>query len=151
MAFRRRAPKEPAPPELRPLSIAESQWRGQQLEAARKLVERYCDTSEMPPSIASLDAAVAAWFADHADDRPDVNDLVSAVGIAFGHHVAKATGLTWVMATDEAGTEIALHGDPGDVLVHPTNLVAKRVVANERGFLQPRFTELVARVGEVRA
>jgi hypothetical protein len=146
MAFRRRAPKEAAPPELSPLSIAESQWRGQQLEAARRLVERYCETSAMPPSLASLDAAVVAWFADHETDRPDVNDLVNAVGVAFGHHLVKATGLTWVMATDDAGTELAIHGDPGDVLVYPTNLVAKRIVTGETGFVEPTYTELVERI-----
>ncbi|MCU1370750.1 MAG: hypothetical protein JWO77_1944 [Ilumatobacteraceae bacterium] len=151
MAFRRRAPREAAPPELSPLSIAESQWRGQQLEAARRLVERYCDTSQMPPSLASLDDAVEAWFADHADDRPDVNDLVNAVGVGLGHHLVSATGLTWVMATDDAGTELAIHGEPGDVLVHPCNLVAKRIVTGETGFVGPVHDELVARIRAIQA
>ncbi|MGN6695968.1 MAG: DUF3806 domain-containing protein [Aquihabitans sp.] len=151
MAFRRRAPKEPTPPELSPLSISESQWRGQQLEAARRLAERYCDTSEMPPSLASLDVTIAAWFDDRSPDRADVNDLVNAVGIAFGHHVAPATGLTWVLATDENGSEIALHRAEGDVLVYPTNLVAKRIVNDERSFLQPMHDELVARIRTIPA
>ena len=150
MAFRRRAPKEPAPPELTPLTIAESQWRGQQLEAARRLVERYVGTSEMPPSLASLDATVVAWFADEAADRSDVNDLVNAVGVAFGHHLVKAVpGLTWVMATDEAGTELAVHRDAGNVLVHPCNLVAKRIVEGETGFLDPAFTQLTDRIRQL--
>lgn len=146
MAFRRRAPKEPAPPEIEALSISESQWRGQQLEAARRLVERYCDTSELPPSLASLDATVTAWFDDPEDDRADVNDLVNAVGIAFGHHVASATSLSWVLATDERGSEIALHQAAGDVLVYPTNLVAKRIVDDQRAFLQPLHNQLVAEI-----
>lgn len=149
MLFRRRAPKEHPPPDLTPLTIAESQWRGQQLEAARQLGERYGGASEMPPSLATLDAVVVAWFADHAEDRPDVNDLVNAVGVALGHHLVKATGLAWVMATDEAGTEIAVHGDPNDVLVYPTNLIAKRIVTGETGFVEPAFDELVARVQDI--
>lgn len=149
MAFRRRAPKEPTPPEIEPLSISESQWRGQQVEAARQLVERYCGTSEMPPSLASLDAAVAAWFDDEADDRPDVNDLVNAVAVAFGHHLAKAADLSWVLATDERGSEIALHRTAGDVLIYPTNLVAKRIVDDERGFIQPLYDQLAARTRDI--
>ena len=126
--------------------MAESQWRGQQLESARRLVERYCDTSEMPPSLASLDRAIDGWFDDEADDRPDANDLVNAVGVALGHHLVKATDLIWVMSTDEAGTELAIHGGPGDVLVHPCKLVAKRIVDDERGFVVHIYTDLVERI-----
>lgn len=139
MAFRRRRaqPTSEAPPEIGPLSITDSQWRGQQLEAARQLGERYCDASEMPPSLTSLDRVVTAWFDDRAEDRADVNDLVSAVGIAFGHHLASTTGLAWVLATDAQGTDIALHHTGDDALVFPTRLVAEHIVANDRGFLVP--------------
>lgn len=145
MPFRRKKAGPPAPPTIEPLGISESQWRGQQLEAARQLVERYCGTSEMPPSLASLDEVVARWFDDHEPDRPEATDLVNAVGIAFGHHVAAASGLTWVLATDAKGTEIALHRAAGEVLVYPTNLVAEQVVANERSFLVPLAAEVAAR------
>ncbi|HWJ98037.1 MAG TPA: DUF3806 domain-containing protein [Acidimicrobiales bacterium] len=151
MAFRRRRPKEPAPPQIEPLSISASQWRGQQVEAARRLVERYCEASEMPPSLASLDAAVSGWFDDRAEDRADVNDLVNAVGVTFGHHLAAATGLTWVLATDEHGAELALHRAAGDVLVHPANLVAERIVNGDRGFIQPLHAELAAGIQEISA
>jgi hypothetical protein len=151
MAFRRRAPKEPTPPVIEPLSISESQWRGQQLEAARRLAERYCETSEMPPSPASLDAVVTAWFDDRAADRADVNDLVNAVGIAFGHHLVSATDLSWVLATDEQGSEIALHRAEGDVLIYPTNLVAKRIVDDARDFLVPTYQQLLERLRPTQA
>jgi hypothetical protein len=144
VAFRRKRsqPAVPEAPELSPLSISDSQWRGQQLEAARRLGERYCATSEMPPSLASLDQVIAAWFDDRAADRPDVNDLVNAAGIALGHHVAASTGLTWVLATKSQGSEIALHRADGDVLIYPTNLVAERIVANDRDFLVPLAVQL---------
>lgn len=145
MAFRRRAPKEPSPPELTALTISESQWRGQQLEAARRLVERYCGTSEMPPSLPSLDEAVSGWFEDHDSDRPDANDVVSAIGVALGHHLVRATALIWVMATDDVGTEIAVHDPETGRLVRPSNLVADHLVANDRGFVTAISTELVAR------
>jgi hypothetical protein len=147
VAFRRKRSQPPVPeaPEIAPLSISDSQWRGQQLEAARRLGERYCATSEMPPSLASLDQVVAAWFDDHEPDRPDVNDVVNAVGIALGHHLAASTDLTWVLATDAHGTELALQRSGGGALVFPTRLTAERVVANERDFLGPLAAELSAR------
>lgn len=126
--------------------MGESQWRGQQLEAARRLGERYGGASEMPPSLVSLDAIVDGWLDDEADDRADINDLANAVGIALGHHLAKATGLSWVLATDEHGSEIALHREEGSVLVHPTNLVAKRLVDGQRAFVQRLSAELTDRI-----
>jgi hypothetical protein len=44
------------------------------------------------------------------------------------------------VVTDAAGTEIALYGQPGDILIYPTNAVAKRWVTHEIGFL-PDFAD----------
>ena len=53
-------------------------------------------------------------------------------------------GLAWVVATDEHGTEIAVHGEPGDVLIYPTNLVAKRWTSGEDRFIEPLFAAMRA-------
>lgn len=53
-------------------------------------------------------------------------------------------------ATDEHGTDLALHGQPGDVLIHPTNATAKRVVADEAGFFTPLLTAMRSSVEELR-
>lgn len=46
-------------------------------------------------------------------------------------------GLSWVVATDEYGTELAVYGLPnrGDVLVYPANFVGKRWERREVNFL----------------
>ncbi|HVF05396.1 MAG TPA: DUF3806 domain-containing protein [Frankiaceae bacterium] len=136
MIFRKRA--KPSGPKVAPLTPAENTWRDQQLLVARAVAERYTGASEDPPSLERLDATVAAWLADD-DTRVDVNTLVNAVGIAFGWHLAGAAGLGWVIATDEHGTDLALHRAAGDVLVFPANVVAKRVVAGETGFVRALF------------
>ena len=142
---RRRAPEPPRPPELAPLSLEDAQWRSSQLEIARSLGERYLDRSELPPSLSSLDAVIDAWFADD-DARVEVNTLVNGVGITLGHHLVKAVDLTWVIATDEAGSDLALHRPVGDVLIYPCRLVAERVVADERDFVEVMFDDLVTSI-----
>jgi len=59
-------------------------------------------------------------------------------------------GLEWVVATDEHGTEIAVHGEPGDLLVFPPNLVAKRFERGETRFLASVYDELVHRTRQLR-
>ena len=146
MAFRRRAPKPTTSPELIPLSLSDSQWRGTQLEGARRLVERYCGDAAMPPTLASLDVAIDGWFNDD-DERIEVNALVNAVGVALGHHLAAALGLAWVIAADEDGSDLVLHQAGSDVLVSPCKLVAQRIVAGDRTFVAATFDGLVAELG----
>ena len=168
MAFRRR--REPSPaPKLDALTAAETEWRDNQLEVARLLGERYVGETPGVPDLAALDQIVAGWL-DDDDSRVDVNTLVNGVGIAMGHHIAAATGLSWVIATDEYGSDLALHGrpqrsghagrpqrsghagrQPGDLLIYPANAAAKRITAEERGFVTPLAGQLVEGVNNRRA
>ena len=137
-------------PTVEPLNASEVTWRGTQVQIAEAIAQRYTGDSEGLPSLERLDACVADWLADDGT-RVDVNVLVNAVGVAFGEHVARDTGLEWVIATDRYGTDMALHGQPGDVLLHPKTVVAKRVAAGESSFIVPLHQALVAQVSQVRA
>jgi hypothetical protein len=68
---------------------------------------------------------------------------VNAIGVAFGQHLAGRAELEWVIATDDQGSDLALHGQPGDILVYPANAVAKRVVDGEHAFIRPLLEALV--------
>lgn len=140
MFGRRRQTAAPAP-QVSPLSAAEVEWRDHQLTVAAVLAEAYAGDPSAPPALATLDAVVAGWLAD--DHGIDVNTVVNAVGVAFGEHVARDAGLQWVIATDEHGSDLALHGRPGDVLVHPANAVARRVVEGRTPFVADLHAELV--------
>ena len=50
--------------------------------------------------------------------------------------------LKWVVVTDEQGTEIAIHGQPGDVLIFPPNFVAKRYVNKQKDFFALFYPEM---------
>ena len=88
---------------------------------------------------------------DDDESRVDINTLVNAVGIAMGQFVADATGLAWVIATDEHGSDLALYGQPGDILVYPANAAAKRITRGERSFVAALVSELVIAVRDRRS
>jgi hypothetical protein len=132
-----------------PLNQGEIAWRDQQLEAGRLLAERYTGGGEALPTLDSLDGCVEGWQADD-DSRADVNVLINGVGVAVGEHLSRQVGLDWVIATDEHGSDLALHGPPGDILIYPANTVAKRVVAGETGFVRSLYDSLVSGVEERR-
>jgi hypothetical protein len=73
------------------------------------------------------------------------------VGIAFGQVLVDKVGLQWVVATDEYGTEFAVHGLPnrGDVLVYPANFVAKRWERRESNFLEDALQRIAHDVQKV--
>jgi hypothetical protein len=47
-------------------------------------------------------------------------------------------------------TELALHGQPGHIVLFPANLVAKRWVAGETAVLPGLAAELIERVTQIR-
>ena len=110
------------------LTSAETQWiaypAGDRLRTGNRL-HRW-KRGAAPPS--------TAWtrlgrhgIAERAQSRPDANTLVNALGIAFGQHLADGLELRWVIATDEFGTDLAVFGEPGDLMMFPANMLAKRL------------------------
>jgi hypothetical protein len=124
------------------LQQGEIEWLDTQIRIAGLLVQRYCDTTpDGVPSPELLDQLVVRWL-DDDESRVDINTVVNAVGISFGSHLAAAGGLDWVIATDASGSDLALHGQPGDIIVYPANTVAKRLVAQEHGFVNILLREM---------
>lgn len=136
-------------PNVEPLRESETAWRDKQIGAAQLLARRYTGESDALPPVDRLDSTISGWL-DDDPSRVDINVLVNAVGVAFGQHLAIAGQLDWVIATDEHGSDLALHGQPGDILIYPANATAKRVVAGERDFLRPLFSQLLSDVEQRR-
>lgn len=126
----------PANAKLGVLSDAEKRWMAGHHMRALMLGRAHGDApTATQPSFAALDRA---WVAEGALLRTsggDPNPLIRALGIALGQHLVDHHKLDWVIATDAFGTEVALYGKNGDVLVYPLNLVAKRWERNEGAFL----------------
>lgn len=106
-----------------------------------------------------MDVADSASLGAHFDQQlqrwsraasVDPNPLINRIGSGLGEQLVRRAGLRWVVASDAQGTEIAVHGQPGDILLYPTNIVAKRWVANEYGFLPALVTAVLERLGQIR-
>lgn len=73
------------------------------------------------------------------------------MGIGLGEYLARAAGLSWTVSTDEYGTELALHGQPGDILMFPLNAVSKRWAEGTIGFIVDFAGQTLASVENIRA
>jgi Domain of unknown function (DUF3806) len=126
-----------------PLSDAEIRYVSEQLARAHDFalaLDPHADGAR--PSLESLDRAFENYLA--TDDEPsNADELVQAVGAAFGAELVEILGFQWVIATDEYGTDLAVLARPGrgDVTIFPAEFVAKRYERREAPFLVTAFAE----------
>jgi hypothetical protein len=115
-------------PVLEPLTDAEVTWLRTTIS---ELWEQDVRAGDIDDLGRHYDELLTAWLRLRVADRPDPHGIINQIGLAFGQYVADHAHLEWKVATDSHGTEIALHRSRGEVLVYPTNLVARRWVAEE--------------------
>ena len=90
------------------------------------------------------------WFATRPRKRPDPNSIINRTGAGLGELLIQSCGLRWVIVTDEYGTEMAVHGEVGDILLFPMNAVGKRWGDDDRVSLAAFVDEASRSVREVR-
>jgi hypothetical protein len=100
----------------------------------------------MPLDLAILDAVWAAWLEMHVRGQEDPNSIINAFGISFGQLMVDRLGFEWKIVND-AVTEIALCGQPGDIVIYPQNLVARRYMAGTARFFEELAVELGRSIG----
>lgn len=135
------------------LTDKEHQWVAEQIRRAAMFVDAFSESDAgRPLTLAALDRAFAAWLGTHETDNKLVNGTINCVGIAFGQFLVDGAGLNWVIATDPNGSDLAVHGLPGngDVLVYPANFVAKRWERGEKDFLQASYQQIVDQVRDIK-
>lgn len=129
---------------------AEYDWISENVATVQSLVTQLDDArNEIDP--AALDLAYGSWIEHHDRESDDPNPMINAFGLALGQALVDELGLSWVVASDGQGAEIAIHGQPGNVLVYPTNLVAKRYAGEEREFFEPLFRAMCREIQSVRS
>ncbi len=104
--------------------------------------------TETLPTPEALDTAWSAWLPHW--ERHDPNHIINAVGMVIGEHLIAELGLQWVLATDEYGTELAVHGEPNNVLVFPANLVGMRFESRTTDFIAPLLQQMCEHVRALR-
>jgi hypothetical protein len=130
---------------IEPMNEKEEAWLKAQLDNASKFVEGFSPADGgQPLTLAALDRAFTAWIASGPSETDLVNAIINYVGIAFGQALVDGIGLKWVIATDDHGSDLAVHGLPeqGDVLIYPANFVAKRWERRETNFLEEAYRQI---------
>ena len=116
-----------AAPKILEPTPAEHHWIAKNNELAGRVAQEYGHEVRagdvLVPTI--LDSTWARWMAERtAADDPNV--YINACGIAFGWYLVDRLRLEWKVVQDSRGTEMAVWGRDGDILVFPPNLVGKR-------------------------
>ena len=126
-------------------NAAEIRWLGESLDRLRAFAKKPAGHQF---SLAELDSAYRDWIDSRSQEDP--NPMINSFGTAFGQHLVEHLSMTWSVVTGEQGTEMAVCGQPGDILVFPPNLVAKRFVAKEVGFFETLYGAMARDVTDLR-
>jgi hypothetical protein len=133
-------------PVLEPLTTAEVDWVRSSIAELAEQDVRLGDIDDLGRH---YDEMLNAWVRLNESQRPDPNAIINQIGLAFGQYVADQARLDWTVATDSHGTEIALHRARGNVLIYPTDLVAKRWAAHERHVLPALARTMIETVSQI--
>jgi hypothetical protein len=136
-----------------PLTAAETAWIESQLAAAAQFLADY-GSAHHGDSLDGYDHAWASWLDRQSVDPADPDPVINAVGVLLGHHlVTDLADFGWVIATDDAGTTLAVHGLPGsaDLLIYPADIVSRRYEARVAIFLRASYDEIVAAAQQMRS
>ncbi len=105
---------------------------------------------KMTPEI--LDVAYKNWL--NGDTKLDMpaNDVIHAIGFAFGQFLVDHDGFEWTIVSDQFGTDLGVRAlpDRGDVLIYPANMVAKRWETQETDFLVPIYQGVIDQRNKIR-
>jgi len=131
------------PPTIDPVNSKEQAWIKAQLEHAERFIVEFAPENMAESlTLEKLDLAFRRWRERQVQpEASEINAVINAVGVAFGQCLVDGLGLKWVIATDEAGSDLAVYGLPGtaNVIVFPANFVAKRWERGESGFLTSAY------------
>jgi hypothetical protein len=132
---------------------AEQEWIAKSISVARTLVvASHPDgaDSKLTPDV--LDVAYRHWLNSGTGINEQANDVVHAIGFAFGQFLVDSEGFEWTLVTDHFGTDIGVRAlaGKGDVLVCPASMVAKRWDTKETDFLVPIYRAVIEQRDSVR-
>ena len=84
----------------------------------------------VPVAFAALeecfDEQHAEWHATAGNDRFDAEGAIAAIGVGWGQALVDGLGLHWAIVHDRTGTDLAVVGDPGAIVLYPVGSIAKR-------------------------
>lgn len=128
------------------INAAEAAWLQQLLD---ELLAQGVNPVDIHALGRYYDTTYATWAAADPSLREDPNAVVNRVGAGLGEHLRTRLPLRWVVVTDEYGTDMCVHGQPGDVVIAPMSMVGKRWSDGVTGFLPDLADTVVGRLTDV--
>jgi len=125
--------------QIKPLNEAEHKWIQENVNRFKCLLNK---ESGGKINLYELDEAFSNWMRSHDAEKEDPNPMINMFGIVFGHYIIDDIGLEWVIVSDDIGTDLAVHGESGSVLIYPLSFVAKRYVNKQTGFFSLFYPEI---------
>jgi hypothetical protein len=117
--------------EFSELTLAETAWLDDLLAGLRR---DGVDPLDLDALTRYYDDNYAAWLAS-GRQSPDPNLIINRVGAGLGECLRSRLPLQWVVVTDQWGTDLAVHGHPGNVVMTPMTMIGKRWSDGETGFV----------------
>lgn len=113
---------EPQQPQRQKLDDADTAWLMRLWEEASRL-----GIDDSPDALeAFLSQRRDEWWATPESERTDPRPIIALTGAVAGRMIAEATGLEWVLFSDEHGTELGLvPADGPDIGVFPLDVIAR--------------------------
>ncbi len=122
---------------VRPLDPRSERALRDWLERAR---QAGIDVSDLASIAAAYDAYVDQVRATPADRRGDPTLRLTTIAMAMGEYLQARSPLTWSVAEDSEGTDLALRSTAGLGVLFPIDPVADAWSRQERGWL-PGFVD----------
>ncbi len=114
---------ERAPADGLELDEAHRQWLDEGRERGRALVAEYAGAKKAPPALEAIEKAFDAYRAAPPARREPAREALDALGVLLGDHLAAIPGLAWIVVKDDEGSDPAIYGQAGELLIYPTTYV----------------------------
>ena len=108
-------------------------WIVERLRVAGALAGKYAGvsvTGELP-ALELVEQVYQNWRREPPRERESNRSVLEALAAVIGEHLARVPGLRWVIVKDEYGSDYAIYGTPGELLVYPLVTAFKRFEAGE--------------------
>lgn len=122
---------DPTPQEVAPFGEKENRWLATNLDLAHGLSLKYGSGGGIDPQ--ELDRLYGRW-AEETEGKESTEQIINALGAAFGEYLVESHGFCWVVLTDEYGTDYCVSHPSAQTKAFPCSSVEKRVATGAREF-----------------
>jgi uncharacterized protein DUF3806 len=127
------------------INESECKWIEDNITALKDLISSI-DQSDGSITPESLDKGYATWYGTHEKSQEDPNPMINSFGIGYGSFLVSNLGMQWAIID----RELAVTSQPGDIVVFPANLVAKRYTKGEIDFFSFLYKEMKNTIEQIR-